>query len=70
MAYDCDVKWIPVRTAAQMLGVSMQRVYQVVDDGTLLSMKLDGNVLVSRKSVEAYSMQRELPFKQGRRRVA
>jgi len=53
-----------------MLGVSMQRVYQVVDDGTLLSMKLDGNVLVSRKSVEAYSMQRELPFKERRGRVA
>jgi excisionase family DNA binding protein len=70
MSYDGDVKWVPVRTAAQMLQVSMTRVYQLVGEGTILSIKLDGNVLVSRKSVEAYSTQRELPLGVKHRRVA
>jgi len=70
MSYDGDVKWLPVRTASKMLRVSMTRVYQLVDVGTLLSMRLDGNVLVSRRSVEAYAAQRELPFGERRKKVA
>jgi len=53
MRYDGDVKWLPVRSAAAMLGVSMTRVYQLVENGTLLSIKVDCTVLVSQRSVYA-----------------
>jgi hypothetical protein len=48
---DGEVKWIPVSAAGKMLGVSRQRVYQLIDQGVLLSMKVDKTVLVSHKSV-------------------
>jgi hypothetical protein len=53
MPYDGDVKWVPVRTAASMLGVSMCRVYQLVEAGELLSIKVDNTVLVSQRSCYA-----------------
>jgi excisionase family DNA binding protein len=58
MPYDGDVKWIPVRTAAAQLGISMTRVYQLVDSGVLLSIKVDRTVLVSERSVRARRMER------------
>jgi excisionase family DNA binding protein len=56
MLRDGDVKWVPVRTAAKMLGVSMKRVYQLIESGTLSSMKVDCTVLVSVRSVESRQM--------------
>jgi len=56
MSYDGDVKWIPVRTAAKMLSVSMARVYQLIESGELVSVKSDMTVLVSLKSCNARQM--------------
>ena len=53
MMRDGDVKWVPVRTAAKLLRVSMKRVYQLIEQGTLTSMKVDCTVLVSMRSVES-----------------
>ncbi|MBE3046026.1 hypothetical protein IMZ48_26500 [Candidatus Bathyarchaeota archaeon] len=61
MAYDGDVKWVPVRTAAKTLGVSMARVYQLIEKGDLVSMKVDLTVLVSMRSCNA----RQLELKMG-----
>ena len=46
------VAWVPVRTAAHMLGVSRQRVYQLLDDGKLMGRDIDGTILVSQRSIE------------------
>ena len=51
MLRDGEVKWIPVSAARKMLGVSRQRVYQLIEHGVLLSMKVDNTILVSHKSV-------------------
>jgi len=56
MAYDGEVKWVPVRTAAKTLGVSMARVYQLIEKGDLVSMKVDLTVLVSIRSCSARQM--------------
>lgn len=56
MVYDGDVKWVPVRTAAKMLHVSMARVYQLIESGELVSVKSDMTVLVSVKSCNARQM--------------
>jgi hypothetical protein len=53
MRYDGEVKWVPVRTAAKTLGVSMARVYQLIKTGELSSMKVDMTILVSIKSCDA-----------------
>ena len=45
--------WIPARTAARMLGVSRQRVYQLIADGKIGSVTLDGVFFVSRSTVES-----------------
>jgi hypothetical protein len=46
-----DVGWIPVRTAAAELGVTMARVYQLIEIGALRAVKQDATVLVDRASV-------------------
>lgn len=56
MFNDGDVKWVPVRTAAKMLGVTMARVYQLLEIGELTSMKLDLTTLVGLRSIEARKM--------------
>lgn len=56
MRYDGDVKWVPVRTASKMLGVSMARVYQLIKAGELSSIKQDLTVLVSVRSCDARQM--------------
>ena len=48
-----DVRWIPCSVAAQLLQVSRQRVYQLIDAGALTSVVMSGRVLVGRQSVEA-----------------
>jgi excisionase family DNA binding protein len=52
--------WIPVKTAAKMLKVSRQRVYELIKDGGLAWCKMDSTVLVSRSSVEARVAWKEL----------
>ena len=52
MLRDGEVKWIPVSTAAKTLGVSTKRVYQIIDAGGMVSMKVDSTVLVSARSVD------------------
>lgn len=57
MGAELDVRWIPVRTAAQMLGVSRVRVYQMIGEQVLASIKVDCTVLVSRRSVESIAQE-------------
>jgi len=52
--------WIPVRTASKMLGVSRQRIYELIKLGGLAWCKMDGTVLVGRNSVETRMEQRRL----------
>ena len=52
MPYDGDVKWVPVSAAAARLGISRTRVYQLLEEGALLSIKVDSTVLVSLKSCD------------------
>lgn len=51
--YDGDVRWVSVSTVAKMLGISRQRVYQLIEAGGLVSVKDSNTVLVSFRSVEA-----------------
>ena len=53
LRYDGDVRWIPVSVAANMLQVSRQRVYQLVNSGALVSLCAGSTILVSARSVEA-----------------
>jgi len=48
-----NIGWIPARTARLMLGVSRQRVYQLLNEGKLSGRVVDGTVLVALRSVEA-----------------
>jgi hypothetical protein len=57
MVFDGDVRWLPVRTAAKTLGVSMTRVYQLIEDGILVSIKVDKTVLVSARSCNARQLE-------------
>ena len=50
--YDGEVKWIPVRAAARMLGVSRQQINKLRRTGKLVTLKYDSTVLVSLRSVE------------------
>jgi hypothetical protein len=45
-------QWVPVRTAIRVLGLSKQRVYQLIHEGKLTSKELDGTKLVSVRSIE------------------
>ena len=45
------LEWIPVLSAAKMLGVSAQRVSLLCKQGKLASMKCDKTVLVGAESV-------------------
>lgn len=48
-----DVRWIPVRAAARMLGCSRQRVHKLCQYGQLACLKIEGTVLVSLEAVQA-----------------
>lgn len=60
MQHDGEVKWIPVSAAAKALGVSKQRVYQLVGEGLLVAVKVDRTWLVSARSVDGRIGQLEL----------
>ena len=47
-----EVRFVPVSVAAQVLGVSRQRAYQLVWRGKLSSVTVGGRVLVSVHSIE------------------
>jgi len=51
--YDGDVKWIPVRAAARILGVSRQRVSRLCRTGQLVSVVMESTRLVSLRTVES-----------------
>ena len=50
--YDGDVKWIPVRAAAKMLGVSRQRIQRLCKTDQLVSIVIESTRLVSLRTVE------------------
>jgi len=52
MGFDGEVKWLPVSSASKQLGVSVPRVYQLIERGDLVSMKVDSTVLVSCRSIQ------------------
>lgn len=54
MGADLGLGWIPVRTAAKMMGVSRSRVYQLVDAGDLKALRQDRTWLVHRASVDLW----------------
>jgi len=43
----------PVRTAARLLGLSRQRIYQLITSGDLTAIRLDGTVLITASSIAA-----------------
>ena len=45
--------WIPVSGAGELLKVSRQRVYQLIQSGAIVARKVGGTWLVSHRSVEA-----------------
>jgi hypothetical protein len=53
LRFDGDIRWIPVSQARMLLRVTRQRVYQLIGQGALVSMKVNESVLVSLRSVEA-----------------
>lgn len=48
-----EIRWIPVRAAAKMLGVSRQRCAKLCRIGSLVSQQVDSTVLVEIESVRA-----------------
>jgi len=50
---DDDLRWIPVRSAARRLGVSCARVYQLLHEGQLSSIKMGCTYMVLSRSVDA-----------------
>ena len=47
--------YVPVSVARLMLGVSRQRIYQLIDGGLLMAVKVQNTWLISRRSIEARS---------------
>lgn len=55
MALGVDVaqmRWVPTAIARRMLGVSRQRVYQLVTEGKLASQEIDGVIMISVQSIK------------------
>jgi len=52
-SFEVEVKWVPVSTAAKLLGVSKQRVHELTASGALARVDMDGTVLVGRRSIES-----------------
>ena len=46
------LRWVPTAVARKMLGVSKQRVYQLVKDGKLASCRMEGVLMISSQSIE------------------
>jgi hypothetical protein len=49
---EMSMGWVPISTAAKLLGVSRQRIYQLIGQSKLGSRKVDCTVLVSAVSIE------------------
>lgn len=47
------IEWMPISWAIKELGVSYNRVYQLVNDGKLPGMRVKNTILVSRSAVQA-----------------
>lgn len=45
------IDWIPVRSAAKGLKISRQRIYQLANNGKLVSIRVEGIVLISAASM-------------------
>ena len=48
-----SMAWIPVSAARVQLGVSKQRVHQLIRGGRLVARDVMGTILVSQRSIEA-----------------
>ena len=48
-----QVRWVPTSVARQMLRVSKQRVYQLIETGALASCRVHGILLVSTISIDS-----------------
>jgi len=51
--YGDDTRWLPVAEAARLLGVTPQRIYQLIHEGQLHSLKIGATYSVLRRSIEA-----------------
>jgi len=54
-----ETKWLPVSEVRKMLGVSRQRVYELIGVGRIASVKMGLTVMVSRETVERYIAERK-----------
>jgi len=50
--YSADARWVPTAIARQRLGVTKQRIYQLISAGVLASYTENGVVMVSVHSIE------------------
>jgi len=60
LGHEIDVRWIPVKAAADLLEVSRQRVDQLCREGVLVSIKYAGTNLVSVRSCDARKRARQV----------
>jgi len=49
--YDLNMTWVPVGEAMRRLGVTKQRIHQLIREGKLVSAKVVGTVMVEEGSV-------------------
>ena len=52
MLRQLELFWIPVSSAARLLGVSKSRVYQMIEEGKLSAQTVDSTTLVDSSSVD------------------
>ncbi len=63
------LRWIPVGVATEMLRVSRQRVYQLLESGALQGQQIGGHWLISTRSIQSRIalLEREARQADGRR---
>jgi archaeosine-15-forming tRNA-guanine transglycosylase len=49
-----EIKWVPVATVVRMLKVTKQRVHDLMAEGRIRSVTMDGTRLVSLRSLNEY----------------
>lgn len=52
--------WVPVSVAASEIGVSRQRVYQLIEQGKLMARKIGNTWMISQASVRDLMRRRAL----------
>ena len=57
-APDPDYRWLGVRAAADLLGIRVRDLYELVDRGELPAYRIDGEVRLRRFDVERVRDQR------------